>query len=114
RHTFDPYVITRFHAAPVYLMVAATLAALVLSVRRGWPAAVRRILTVLAVLLVVQAAIGYYQFGNGVPVLAVALHMAGAAALAAVVTMTVDKVYAVSAPVGDVAARPRPEVRTGR
>lgn len=114
RHTFDPYVITRFHAAPVYLMVAATLAALVLSVRRGWPAAVRRILTVLAVLLVVQAAIGYYQFGNGVPVLAVALHMAGAAALAAVVTMAVDKVYAVSAPVGDAAARPGPEVRTGR
>jgi heme a synthase len=113
RHTFNPYVITRFHAAPVYLMVAATVAALVLAVRRGWPAAVRRVLGVLTVLLLVQAAIGYYQFGNGVPELAVGLHMAGAAALAAVVTMVIDTVYAVSAPVGGRPARgPRADMLT--
>jgi heme a synthase len=114
RHAFDPYVVTRVHAAPVYVLVAATLAAVALAAGRGWPGAVRRILGLLAVLLVVQAAIGYYQFFNGVPVLAVGLHMAGAAALAAVVTMTVEKVYAVSAPVGDRSARgPRRDVLSG-
>ena len=113
RHAFDPYVVTRVHVVPVYLIVTATVAALVLAVVRGWPGALRRILGVLAVLLVVQAAIGYYQFFNGVPELAVGLHMAGAAALAAVVTMAVEKVYAVSAPVGERAARgPRRDVLT--
>ncbi len=110
RHTFDPYVITRVHAAPVYLLVAATLGALVLAFRRAWPAAVRRVLVVQAVVLVAQAALGYYQFANGVPVLAVGLHMAGAATLAAVVTMAFDRMYAVSgrpadAPAGALAGR---------
>ncbi len=113
RHAFDPYIVTRVHVAPVYVIVVATAGALALAVLRGWPGAVRRVLGVLAVLLALQAAIGYYQFFNGVPVVAVGLHMAGAAALAAVVTMAVEKVYAVSAVVGDRAPRGRrPDVLT--
>jgi heme a synthase len=100
RHTFDPYVVTRVHVLPVYVLVAVTVGAVVLASVRRWPGPVRRILLVLALLLVAQSGIGYYQFFNGVPVLAVALHMAGAAALAAVITMAADKLYAVSAPVG--------------
>lgn len=98
RHTFDAYVIARVHVLPVYVLVAATAIALFLAFSRACPTAVRRILVVLAVLLAAQAAIGYYQWFNGVPALAVGIHMAGAAALAAVVTMTVEKIYAVSAP----------------
>ena len=105
RHTFDPYVVTRVHVLPVYLLVAVTAAAVVVAVVRRWPGSVVRVLAVLAGLLLVQAAIGYYQFFNGVPALAVGMHMAGAAALAAVITMTVDTMYAVSAPVGDRSAR---------
>lgn len=54
----------------------------------------------------VGPALGYYQFFNGVPELAVGAHMAGAAALAAVVTMTVEKLFAVSAVPGDAPVAP--------
>lgn len=101
RHTFDAYVVTRVHVLPVYVLVAATAAGVVAAYVRGWPAALRRALVAVAVVVAAQAAIGYYQFFNGVPVLAVALHMTGAAALVAVVTMAVDKMYAVSAPVDE-------------
>lgn len=111
RHAFDPYLVTRVHVFPVYVIVLATAAALVLARWRRWPAALRRILVVLGVLLVAQAAIGYYQFFNGVPALAVGLHMAGAAALAAVVTMAVEKMLAVSVSVS--AAAP-PDVRASQ
>lgn len=97
RHTFDPYVITRVHVVPVYVLTAAAVLGLVAALRLGWPSPVRRILVVLTLLVGAQAAIGYYQFFNGVPELAVGLHMAGAAALAAVITMTTEKLYAVSA-----------------
>lgn len=102
RHVFDPYVITRVHVVPVYVLVAAAVVGLGLALVRRWPAPVQRIFAILTAVLVVQALIGYYQFFNGVPELAVGLHMAGAAALAAVATMTFEKVYAVSArPLGD-------------
>lgn len=114
RHAFDPYVITRVHVVPVYVIVATTVLALALAFARRWPAALRRVLVALTVLLVVQAAIGYYQFFNGVPELAVGLHMAGAAALAAVVTATVEKLVALSARAGAPEARgPRPDVLAG-
>ena len=106
RHTFDPYVITRVHVVPVYVLAATAAVGLAAAVRLRWPAALRRVFLVLAVLVAAQAAIGYYQFFNGVPVLAVGLHMAGAAALAAVIAMTVDKVYAVSGTPGDAPVAP--------
>ncbi|MFX0538708.1 COX15/CtaA family protein [Ornithinimicrobium sp. Y1847] len=98
RHTFDPYVITRVHVVPVYVLVAATTVAIVLAFLRRWPSAVRMMLVVLGVLLAAQAALGYWQFFNGVPIVAVGFHMAGAAAAAAIAMMTTEKMYAVSAP----------------
>lgn len=97
RHTFDPYVVTRVHVLPVYVLVAAALLGLALAVARRWPVAVRRMLVVLTAVVALQAAIGYYQYFTGVPPLAVGLHLAGAAALVAVVAMTVDKIWAVTA-----------------
>ncbi|AXH95147.1 COX15/CtaA family protein [Ornithinimicrobium avium] len=97
RHTFDAYLVARVHAVPVYVLVAGTGVGVVAAFVRGWPGALRRILVALAVVVAAQAAIGYYQYFNGVPILAVALHMVGAAVLATVATMVVEKTYAVSA-----------------
>lgn len=113
RHTFDPYLITRLHAVPVYVVVGATALALALALVRRWPAAVRQILGVLAAVLAAQALIGYYQYFNGVPILAVGLHMAGAATLAAVITMAVEKMYVVSAPERGQHAPGAPSARAG-
>ncbi len=106
RLMFDPYVITRVHVVPVYLLTAATVVGLAASFWLRWPAPVRRVFVVLTVIVAAQAGIGYYQFFNGVPELAVGLHMAGAAALAAVVTMTTEKLYAVSARAQDAPVAP--------
>lgn len=97
RHTFDTYVIARVHVAPVYVIVLTTLAALGHGLYYRWPAPLTRILAVLLAVLVIQAAIGYYQWFNGVPELAVAAHLAGAAAMVAVMTMAAEKMFAVSA-----------------
>ncbi|MDO5698230.1 MAG: COX15/CtaA family protein [Dermatophilus congolensis] len=112
RHTFDAYVIARVHVVPVYVIVVATLVLLYLAFSRRWPEAVRRMSVVLAALIAMQALVGYYQWFNGVPALAVAVHMAGAAALAAVVTMTVEKLYAVSAPAAASPQNPLAETTT--
>ncbi|OLT44051.1 cytochrome oxidase assembly protein [Serinicoccus sp. CNJ-927] len=97
RHTFDAYLVTRAHAVPVYALVATSFLTLALAVRAGWPRPVRRMLLLLVVLVVAQGAVGYYQFFTGLPVVAVVVHLVGAAALCAVTAMTVEKMYAVSA-----------------
>ncbi|MFK5583520.1 COX15/CtaA family protein [Serinicoccus sp. LYQ131] len=97
RHTFDAYLVTRAHVVPVYLLVIGTVVALGLAVRTPWPRPVRVLLGVLLGLLLVQGAVGYYQYFTGLPVVAVAVHLVGAAALSAVTAMTVEKMYAVSA-----------------
>lgn len=99
RHTFDAYLVTRAHAVPVYVLVAATFAALVAALVRAWPTPVRRGLLVLAVVVLAQGAVGYYQFFSGLPIGAVTLHLVGAATLVAVSAMTVETMYAVSAAV---------------
>lgn len=97
RHSFDPYLAVRAHALPVYVLVLATMGGLAAAIVRRWPPALQRILGLLAALLVIQAGIGYYQWFNGVPIIPVAMHLAGAAALAAVIAMAAEKLYAVSA-----------------
>ncbi|WP_122261033.1 COX15/CtaA family protein [Ornithinimicrobium cerasi] len=96
RHAFDPYWITRFHTAPAYLLLAGTVGAVVLGVRDSWPAPLRRLVLALLVVLVLQALVGYYQFFSGLPVAAVALHLVGAAVLAALAAAVVDTALAVS------------------
>ncbi|MFK5635398.1 MULTISPECIES: COX15/CtaA family protein [unclassified Ornithinimicrobium] len=97
RHAFDAYWVTRAHTAPAYLLLATTALAVVVGARDGWPGTLRRPVLGLAVVLVVQGLIGYYQFFNGLPVVAVAAHLVGAAVLVAVAATVVDRGYAVSA-----------------
>lgn len=101
RHTFDAYVVTRLHTLPAYLLLGVTVLGLVQAARQGWPATVRRPLALLGGVLVVQGVIGYYQFFTGLPVVAVALHLVGAAVLVAVVGTVLDRAFVVSAPAGD-------------
>lgn len=98
RHAFDPYWVTRFHTAPAYLLLATTVGGIVAGARWGWPRRVRAGLTVLTALLLVQGLIGYYQFFNGLPVAAVAVHLVGAAAVVSLTVVVAETLYAVSAP----------------
>lgn len=76
RNNLDIESVARLHGASVWVTVAFTLAALVL-LRRGSAAAAKWALLLLVVELA-QGAVGYYQYFNGVPILAVLLHMLGA------------------------------------
>lgn len=71
---FDPREITQLHADAVFLLVGLTLATLVV----GWSTPLRAHVLAVAGLLVAQATLGYWQYFNGVPSLAVGLHVAGA------------------------------------
>ena len=103
RHAFDPYWVTRLHTAPAYLLLAAVVGGLVLGARDRWPATLRRAYALLGLVLVIQGLIGYYQFFNGVPVAAVAVHLVGSAVLVSVVATVVDRSFAVSAQDGALA-----------
>jgi heme a synthase len=89
RNGLDPDLVTRLHAAPVYLLVAATVLALVLAYRRTTDRRLRSPLVLLAVIVLAQGGIGYLQHFTGLPVLLVALHMLGASLLTAAVTHAV-------------------------
>lgn len=118
RHAFDAYLITRAHAVPVYLLVATVVAGLVLARRRRWPVPVASALNVVLAVVVAQALIGYYQYFNGVPVVAVALHLVGSAVLVWAVARTVEKGWAVTRTpepvVGTAGDATRPATAAGR
>jgi heme a synthase len=78
---FDISEVTRVHSAAVWLLVAASVAAAVATVRTGAPAEVRRWAALLLGAEVAQGAIGYTQYANGVPVRLVAAHLVGAVVL---------------------------------
>lgn len=82
--------IVRVHVLPVYLLVAATVAALLLAHRHPSPRIYRRALYWLTIAVLVQALIGYVQYFNGVPEILVGLHMLGAALLLATATNVAD------------------------
>ena len=103
RHTFDAYLITRAHAVPVYLLLAAVVTGLVLARRHRWPVPVASALNAVLAVLVLQALIGYYQYFNGVPVVAVALHLVGSAALVWAAARAVEKGFALTRDPGTVA-----------
>ncbi|HST73056.1 MAG TPA: COX15/CtaA family protein [Kocuria rosea] len=106
RHTFDAYLITRAHAVPVYLVVVTVVVGLVLARRQRWPAPVASALNAVLAVLVLQALIGYYQYFNGVPVVAVALHLVGSAVLVWAAARAVEKGFAVT-------GTPAPVLRAG-
>ncbi|HAY42187.1 MAG TPA: heme A synthase [Micrococcaceae bacterium] len=81
RHLFDPLLVTRMHTAPVYLLVVAAIAVLILAHRTGGNPRVRAAGWWLVLVIVVQAAIGYTQHFTGLPITLVLLHMLGASLL---------------------------------
>ena len=68
--------VARIHSLSVWFTVLCTLVALY-ALRRAGSAAVKWAAILLGVELV-QGAIGYYQYFNGVPIVAVLMHMVGA------------------------------------
>ncbi|MGO1726374.1 COX15/CtaA family protein [Glutamicibacter ardleyensis] len=81
RHLFDPLLVTRMHTAPVYLLIVATIAVLVLAYRADGNSKVRTAAWWMVVVILAQAAIGYTQHFTGLPITLVLLHMLGASLL---------------------------------
>lgn len=78
RNGLDPERLSQLHADLVFLLVGLTVALLVL--RRS------RAVTVLLVVELAQAVVGFVQYFTGLPVLVVGLHLLGAGLLAAAAT----------------------------
>ena len=78
RLPFDPRDVTQLHADLVYLLVGLTLATAVAARLAGASRSVVRAVSALVGLIVAQGALGYWQYYNGVPPLAVGLHVLGA------------------------------------
>lgn len=98
RNGLDSYLMTRIHVAPVYLLVMATVAALVLVYLRHHHRQLRRAMVMLAVIVLLQGAVGYIQHFTGLPVVLVALHMLGASLLVGAATNAIDKGFALGLP----------------
>lgn len=92
RNNLDNIWVTRLHAAPVWLLVIATISALVVARKKAQTAMVAP-LTVLLVVEVAQGIIGYVQYFLGVPELLVALHMVGLSATIAASVAVLDSAY---------------------
>ncbi len=94
RHMFDPYIVTRIHVAPVYLLVIATVVALVLALRHSSDAKLRMPLLMMTAVVLLQGVIGYVQHFTGLPIILVLLHMLGASLLAAAAVNVWDRATA--------------------
>ena len=81
RIAVDPALLTRWHAAAVWVFLAALATYLVAA--RGGPAPVRRAALILLAITLAQGLIGYVQYFTDLPELLVGLHMIGAAVLIA-------------------------------
>lgn len=88
RNNLDPYLVTRIHAMPVYVLVAASLVLLVAAYMKF--AHLRVAALGLFLVVIVQGVIGYVQFFTGVPAVLVGLHMIGASLLLAAGTNILD------------------------
>ncbi|WP_062242634.1 COX15/CtaA family protein [Brevibacterium epidermidis] len=92
RNNLDNIWVTRLHAAPVWLLVIATISALVVARKKAQTAMVAP-LTVLLCVEIAQGIIGYVQYFLGVPELLVALHMVGLSATIAASVAVLDSAY---------------------
>ena len=73
--------VARVHGTAVVVFLLAVLLTVFVASRDGVPHAVMTRLTVLLVVLVAQAAVGYAQYFNDIPPLLVGIHVAGATAV---------------------------------
>lgn len=87
RTGFDAEILEHVHAWPGYLLFALTLALVIAAWRDRLPT-LRWSIALLAIELV-QIAVGLYQARNGLPVLAVGVHMVLAALTAAAMTLVI-------------------------
>ncbi|GGI47067.1 cytochrome c oxidase assembly protein subunit 15 [Agromyces flavus] len=104
RTGYNAELLEHVHAWPGYALFVLTLVLLVGASRLRLP--VRRWVVVLLLVEVVQIAVGLYQARNGLPPLAVGVHMVLAALTAATMTVLVLKLKrptATAAPAGDAA-----------
>lgn len=107
RFTFYLPDVARVHGISVMIFLGLVLATLWLTRRTRAPLGVQQRLGVLLVVVVVQGAIGYVQYFNGIPELLVGFHIAGATAVwAAVVTFYLG-LFARAAPATAGAETPR-------
>lgn len=87
RFPFDPVVVTRLHAAAVWLFVGVAVALAVAVLRRTATvrsrASARHAVVALLAVTALQSVIGYAQYLTGLPVVLVGLHMLGSALLIA-------------------------------
>lgn len=90
RHDFDQLLVTRLHAAPVYLMVLLALVLLVTMYRTKTSYRQRRAVWGFTAVLAFQALVGFYQHFNGLPILAVLFHMLGTGLVAWMMTIVLD------------------------
>ena len=82
RNGLDPATVSQLHAVSVYVLVALTVALLVLARRSGmtW---LTRVTGLVLLIELSQGVLGWVQYWLDLPVLLVALHMLGASLLAA-------------------------------
>jgi heme a synthase len=73
--------VARVHGTAVVVFLLAVLLTVLIASRDGVPRAVMTRLTMLLLVLVAQAAIGYIQYFNDIPPLLVGFHVAGATAV---------------------------------
>lgn len=91
RNGLDNVWITRLHAFPVWLLVIATIASLVLALKKH--TVMVRPLVVLLIIEVAQGIIGYVQYFTGVPIVLVVFHMIGISATIAASVAVLDSAY---------------------
>lgn len=92
RNGLDPELMSQLHADSVFLLIGLTIGSW-LALRTTAPHAAR-VARLLLLVELAQGFIGYVQYFTGLPIVLVALHMIGAAVLAAVGTWLVMSVRA--------------------
>ncbi|HET7139352.1 MAG TPA: COX15/CtaA family protein [Arthrobacter sp.] len=90
RNGLDWDLFSHIHAVPAYLITAGTLMALVLVIVRRIKGPFRTAVLFLLAVTLLQAAIGFTQYYNGIPALLVGAHMLGAALLMSAATNAAD------------------------
>ena len=86
RNGLDPRTVSQLHTDLVFLLLGLTIATVLVLRAVEAPAQARRAAATLLAVELAQGVIGFVQYFTGLPVVLVALHLLGAAVLAALMT----------------------------